>query len=102
VVANVEIDETVRRVLNDRHPDVPIKVFDVKNTPFVGGRLDLACVTFPCEDTSIAGPRTGRAHTGKASKVRCIGGLSPSSPMLFIGGTHTVCATLQSTDPPPV
>ena len=69
MVGQVELDSSVRKVLDALYPDVPIKVWDVKNTPLVHQHLDLACITFPCTETSVAGTRTGRQVTGNHNKV---------------------------------
>jgi len=56
-----EINAAARSVLTRHWPDVPV-IEDVKNV----GRhstepVDLICGGFPCQDLSIAGPRTGLA-----------------------------------------
>jgi len=59
-----EIDNTARSVLARHWPNVPI-IEDVRNVGRDVTAVDLVCGGFPCQDLSIAGPRTGLA--GKRS-----------------------------------
>jgi site-specific DNA-cytosine methylase len=64
----VEISEDAQRVLKDKFPDVP-KGFDVQFMPVIECHADVCTITFPCQGTSQAGPRTGMALTGDTVKV---------------------------------
>jgi DNA (cytosine-5)-methyltransferase 1 len=62
-VAQVEIDDAARAVLEKHYPDVP-KFKDVKEFgygQFARGTIDLICGGFPCQDLSIVGKRAGLA-----------------------------------------
>lgn len=55
-----EINAAARSVLARHWPNVPI-IEDVKNVGRDVAAVDLVCGGFPCQDLSIAGPRTGLA-----------------------------------------
>jgi site-specific DNA-cytosine methylase len=70
VILQVELDKEVRKVLNDQFPNVPER-WNVAYLPVIKYHLDICTITFPCNATSSAGPRTGMKPSGNAAKVRC-------------------------------
>jgi hypothetical protein len=68
VVAQIEIDDNVVRVLEANLGEVP-HVYNIEHFPVVECHVDICTITFPCNRTSQAGTRTGCAPTGDAEKV---------------------------------
>jgi site-specific DNA-cytosine methylase len=68
IISQVEIAEGVRKVLDERFPHVD-KPFNVKHLRAIPCHIDFCSITFPCNATSLAGPRTGMRLTHIANKV---------------------------------
>jgi site-specific DNA-cytosine methylase len=62
IIFQVEICQQARLALEQHNESLgehPIKVYDVKDMPNINEHIDVGCIGFPCQDTSIAGGRLG-------------------------------------------